>query len=160
MDESDNGPMGRGLDAVSGAARGLASSALGWATLALRLGSARPVAMLHDMRESLLDAQVPKMADAILARLDVESLIADHIDVQKLVETVLDRIDLTALARDRIDLAQLASEVIEEIDLPTIIRQSSSGVASEVVSGARATAATADEAVARFLTRRRKRHEP
>lgn len=182
MDEAEDGPVGRGLDAVAGLARGLAGPARGLAAIALRPpllpealtpakalqdvttrvehGREMSALMLHDMLEALLDAQVPKIADAVLARLDVEALISEHIDVHQIVESVLDRIDLTALARERIDLAQLASEVIDEIDLPAIIRESTSGVASDVVTGARATAATADEAVARFLSRRRRRHEP
>lgn len=120
-------------------------------------GSEASLEILHGVLETLLDAQVPKIADAVLARLDLTTLIADHVDVSQIVESILDRLDLTELARTRIDLAGLTNEVIEEIDLSALIRESTSGVASDVVTGARASAATADEAVARFLTRRRRR---
>ncbi len=120
-------------------------------------GSEASLEILHDVLETLLDAQVPKIADAVLARLDLTTLIADHVDVSQIVESILDRLDLTELARTRIDLAGLTNEVIEEIDLSALIRESTSGVASDVVTGARASAATADEAVARFLSRRRRR---
>lgn len=179
MAEPADGPFGRGLDAVAGLVRGAVVPARGLVSLALhppllpeamspgkalqdvsvrvQRGSEASLVALHEMLETLLDAQVPKIADAVLARLDLTTLIADHVDVGQIVESVLDRLDLTELARTRIDLAQLTNEVIEEIDLPAIIRESSSGVASDVVTGARAGAATADEAVARFLTRRRRR---
>lgn len=179
MDEVAEGPLGRGLDAVAGLARNAVVPAKGLAALVLRppwvpeaLSPARALhdvsvrvqrgrdlsaVALHELLETLLDAQVPKIADAVLARLDLTTLIADHVDVAQIVESVLDRLDLTELARTRIDLAQLTNEVIDEINLPAIIRESTSGVASDVVTGARASAATADEAVARFLTRRRRR---
>lgn len=170
---SADGPVGRGIDLAAGLAQTLTHRAAGparrMAQVAMRPPlvpqALSPARAVHDLTVrarrvgdssaeaaaelfgTMLDAQVPKIADAVLARLDLRGI----------VEAVLERIDLTELARDRIDLAQLASEVIDEIDLPSIIRESSTGVASDVVTGARASAATADEAVARFLARRRNR---
>lgn len=179
MSRIGEGPVGFGLDAVGGLVRGAMVPARGLASLALRppllpealtparalqdvsvrvqRGRELTVEALHDMVETLLDAQVPKIADAVMARLDLTALISEHVDVRRIVDSVLDRLDLTELVRERVDLAALASEVIDEIDLPAIIRDSTSGVAADVVTGARASAATADEAVTRFLSRRRKR---
>ncbi|MFI5428523.1 hypothetical protein [Aeromicrobium sp. UC242_57] len=92
----------------------------------------------HDLVESVLDAQLPRIVESVLDRIDLNALIAERVDVALIVESVLDQLDLTELSRARIDLAQLATEVIDEIDLPAIIRESTSGVASDVVTGARA----------------------
>lgn len=152
-----DGPVGRGLDL----AMGLAHAAVGparrvgrWAlTPPLVPDALSPGRAVHDVAVRAHRAGEVS-ADAAAELL---STTLDRVDLVAVVNAVLDRIDLTELVRTRVDLARLASEVIDEIDLPAIIRESSSGVASDVVLGARAGAATADEAVAKFLSRRRGR---
>ncbi|CAN5287772.1 hypothetical protein BH09ACT10_BH09ACT10_24390 [soil metagenome] len=102
---------------------------------------------------SVLENQMPQVTDALVSRMDLTDLLIANVDLARLVEAVLDHLDLTELVRSRVDLAGLTSEVIDEIDLPAIIRESTTGVAADVVTGARASAAGADDAVARFLAR-------
>lgn len=102
---------------------------------------------------SVLENQMPQVTDAVVSRMDLTDLVIANVDLARLVETVLDHLDLTELVRSRVNLAGLASEVIDEIDLPAIIRESTTGVAADVVTGARASAAGADDAVARLLAR-------
>ncbi len=118
--------------------------------------------------------------DAALAQVDPIALTEQHLDpkmVEKLVALVLppvmnaalDQLDLTALVSENVDLlalsnqvveeldlAAITNEVIDEIDLPGIIRESTSGVATDVVRGTRASAASADEAIANFFGRKRR----
>lgn len=156
----EDGPVGRGLDLASELAQSLTARAAAPARFVARLAmrpplvpeALTPARAVHDLTvraRRVGDSSVEAAAELFGAMLDSQ--------VPKIVDAVLERIDVTELARNRIDLARLASEVIDEIDLPAIIRESTSGVASDVVTGARAGAATADEAVARFLSRRRAR---
>jgi hypothetical protein len=55
--------------------------------------------------------------------------------------------------RTQVDLAGIAEEVIDEVNLPEIIRESSTGVAAEVVDGARMSAVSGDELVSRWVDR-------
>ena len=101
-----------------------------------RLGGQERVSARRDL-DRMVTALVPIVAEEVVARLDLDAIIA------------------------RIDLAGLAQEVIESIDLPEIIRESTGTVASEVVRGVRMQSIDADEAVARvvdrlFLRRRRR----
>ncbi len=122
----------------------------------------------------------PATVDAALAQLDPVALTEQYLDpvaVEKFVAialppvmaAVLDQLDVTEVVREnvdlvgltnevvaRIDLAGITNEVIDEIDLPGIIRESTSGVATEVMRGTRASAASADEAIASFFGRRRR----
>ena len=101
-----------------------------------RLGGQERASARRDL-DRMVTALVPVVAEEVVARLDLDAIIA------------------------RIDLAGLAEEVIESIDLPEIIRESTGTVASEVVRGVRMQSIDADEAVARvvdrlFLRRRRR----
>lgn len=154
---AEDGPVGRGLDL----AMGLAYLAAGPARKVGRWALHPPLvpdalSPARAVRDVTVRAQRAGEVSAEAAA-DLLSTTFERLDLVAIVDAVLDRIDLTDLVRSRVDLARLASEVIDEIDLPAIIRESSSGVASDVVTGARAGAATADEAVARFLSRRRGR---
>ena len=75
------------------------------------------------------DAAIPAVADAILARIDIDAIVS------------------------RIDLVTVVNQVIEEIDLPAIIRESSGGMASEAVLDVRMRGIEADETVNRIVDR-------
>ena len=75
-----------------------------------RLGGQERASARRDL-DRMVTALVPVVAEEVVARLDLDAIIA------------------------RIDLAGLAEEVIESIDLPEIIRESTGTVASEVVRG-------------------------
>lgn len=129
--------------------------------------------------EQALDVVVPFTVEATLSRLDPLVLIENHIrleQIEKLLDAhladvlalTLSQLDLTAIVRenvdlvgltndvvDQVDLAGITQNVIDEIDLQAIIRESTSGIAGDVVNGTRASAATADEFIASFFGRRR-----
>ena len=67
-------------------------------------------------------------------------MVLDRVDLKRIVETAIESIDLTEIVRTQVDVASLAEEVIEEVNLPEIIRESSTGVAAEVVDTARISA--------------------
>jgi hypothetical protein len=114
-----------------------------------------------------LDAIVATVdVEAVVRRLDLTRLVLDLVDLDAIVATVdieaivarvnvngvADRVDITPII-DRIDLVGLASYVIDEIDLPGVIRESTSGVASEAVRGVRMQSIDADQAVQRTIDR-------
>jgi hypothetical protein len=94
-----------------------------------------------------------RLVGAVLDTMDLTDVVLARVDLHRVVEAALDSLDLTALVRDRVDLASLAEEVVDEIDLPDIIRESSTGVAGEVVDGARLSAVAGDELVNRWIDR-------
>lgn len=123
-----------------------------------------------------LDVVTPTVLDPVLDRVDITGIVLDRVDLQRIVEAVLDRMDLTQVVLDRVDLktvvesaidsidlndivrthvdlADIAEEVIDEIDLPEIIRESSTGVAAEVVDVTRMSAVSGDELVSRWVDR-------
>ncbi|MDO8310172.1 MAG: hypothetical protein Q7V58_17670 [Actinomycetota bacterium] len=128
---------------------------------------------------SALDRLVPAIADAIVERLDLTSLVLEQVDLNRVVNSALDSLDLTQLVIDRIDVnaivdqadieriidrapvIPLANYVIEEIDLPQIIRESTGGVATDAVNAIRVQGVGADQLVSRLadrvLLRRRQR---
>lgn len=132
-----------------------------------------------DLAQVVTRVVTPEVTAAVAAAIDPVDLVEQHLDpvvVEKLVvvalppvmASVLAHLDLTSIVREnvdlvaitnevvsQIDLASIANEVIDEIDLPEIIRESTSGVATEVMRGTRASAASADEAIANFFGRRR-----
>lgn len=92
-------------------------------------------------------------AEAALERLDVTALVRDHVDLDELVATV----DLDAVAY-RLDLLGLAAFIIDGIDLPAIIRESTGGITSDALRGARLRSYGADQTVARAVDRVLLRH--
>jgi len=114
-----------------------------------------------------LDAIIASVdIEAVVRRLDLTRLVLDLVDLDAIVATVdieaiLARVDVNGVAErvditpiiDRIDLVGLASYVIDEIDLPGVIRESTSGVASEAVRGVRMQSIDADQAVQRTIDR-------
>jgi hypothetical protein len=77
----------------------------------------------------VLDGAIPAIADAIVARIDINAIV------------------------NRIDLVAIVNQVIDEIDLPSIIRESSGGMASEAVLDVRMRGIEADETVNRIVDR-------
>jgi hypothetical protein len=77
----------------------------------------------------VLDEAVPAIADAIIARLDLDAIL------------------------DRLNLVSIVNNVIEEIDLPAIIRESSGTMASDAVLDVRMRGIEADETVNRIVDR-------
>ncbi len=122
-----------------------------------------PVALVEEridpvVLEKLVALLVPTVAEAALAQLDLTAIVREHVELVTIANEVVDQLDLVAITNgvvERIDLAAITNDVIDEIDLPGIIRESTSGVATDVVHGTRASAASADEAIARFFGRRR-----
>lgn len=96
--------------------------------------------------EKMVTLLLPPIMESVLAQVDLTQLVRENVDLLSITNEVV----------DGVDLAGITNEVIDEIDLPGIIRESSSGVATEMVRGTRASAASADEAVARFFGRRRR----
>ena len=93
------------------------------------------------------------VASAAFDRLDLPVLVRDHVDLDAVVETV----DIDAILA-RIDLLGLATYIINGIDLPVIIRESTGGVTTEVLRGARQHSYEADQTVARVIDRVLLRH--
>jgi hypothetical protein len=128
---------------------------------------------------SALDRLVPVIADAIVERLDLTTLVLEQVDLNRVINSALDSLDLTQLVIDRVDVnaivdqadieriidrvpvIPLANYVIEEIDLPQIIRESTGGVATDAVNAIRVQGVGADQLVSRLadrvLLRRRQR---
>ena len=80
-------------------------------------------------------------------------VVLDRVDLGRVVQAAISEVDLNTLIRENVDVAGLAEEVIDEVDLPDIIRDSTSGVATVVVDGARMSAVSADELVNRWVDR-------
>ncbi len=84
--------------------------------------------------EALLDATVPRVADELVGRLDLDALVT--------------RLDLTSLART----------VIVEVDLPEIIRESTGAVSSGAVREVRMRSISGDDTIGRAVDRLLLRH--
>ena len=85
--------------------------------------------------------------------MDLTEIVLDRVDLKAVVESAIDSIDLNDIVRTQVDLAGIAEEVIDEVDLPEIIRESSTGVAAEVVDVTRMSAVSGDELVSRWVDR-------
>jgi hypothetical protein len=94
-----------------------------------------------------------RIVAAVLDRMDLTQVVLDRVDLKTVVESAIDSIDLNDIVRTHVDLADIAEEVIDEIDLPEIIRESSTGVAAEVVDVTRMSAVSGDELVSRWVDR-------
>lgn len=121
-----------------------------------------PVLDRLDLTGIVLDrVDLERLVVAVLDTMDLTTVVLDRVDLHAIVEAALDSLDLNEVVRSRVDLAGIAEEVIDEVDLPEIIRDSTTGVAAEVVDATRMSAVSADELVSRwvdrFLQRRRER---
>ena len=95
--------------------------------LALR-GSQQREDLGRELAE-VLDRVVPLVADQLLSRVDLNTVLA------------------------RLDLATLADEVIASVDLPELIRESTGAVSSETVREVRMRSISGDEALGRAMER-------
>ena len=76
----------------------------------------------------LLDRVVPPLFEAIITRVDLTEVVLNNVDVNAIVaQTQLDPII------ERIPMTEIADYVIEEIDLPTLVRESTGGVADDIL---------------------------
>jgi hypothetical protein len=98
--------------------------------------------------EIMLDEWTPVIAEQLLSRVDLTSLVLKHVDLDK----VVDAVDLEA-AIGRVDMVALVEDVITAMDLPAIIRESSRSVSSETVRGARMAAVSVDDAISKGIER-------
>ncbi len=113
-----------------------------------------PVLDRVDITEIVVQrVDLERIVGAVLDRMDLTEIVLDRVDLKAVVEAAIDSIDLNDIVRTKVDLAGIATEVIDEVDLPEIIRESSTGVAAEVVDGARMTAVSGDELVSRWVDR-------
>jgi hypothetical protein len=100
-----------------------------------------------------LTGLVQRAAAVTLDHIDVPGLVRDHVDL----DAVVAQVDVDAILA-RIDLLGLATYIIQGIDLPVIIRESTGGVTTEVLRGARQHSYEADQTVARVIDRMLLRH--
>lgn len=91
-----------------------------------------------------LDMLVPRIVDAVLARVDLTALVVDHVDVDAIVAQA----DVEPII-ERLPLVTIADYIIDEIDLPQIIRESTGGIAVETMHAARLQAMVADSVIGR-----------
>jgi len=96
-----------------------------------------------------LKAVVTKAIDEV----DLTEVVVENVDLGTVIQTAVEAVDLNTLIRTQVDVAGLAEEVIDEVDLPEIIRDSTSGVATVVIDGARMSAVSGDELVNRWVDR-------
>jgi hypothetical protein len=149
------------------------------ASVALSTGMHVSQRTLGVVVDPVLDAVVPRVADAILSRLDLTSIVLDRVQLEPIImralneldltEIVLSRVDIDAIVAtadieaiiDRVPIVPIADYVIDEIDLPQIIRQSTGGVATEAINSVRVQSFGADQWIARLtdaLVRRQHRN--
>jgi hypothetical protein len=88
---------------------------------------------------SFLDAVVPVAVNAVVSRINLTDIVVQHVDVNAIVA----RADINPIL-DRIPMTEIADYVIEEIDLPSLVRQSTGGVADDILGMLRFQAAETD----------------
>ena len=92
----------------------------------------------------VLDLLVPSVTGAVLSRLDLTTVVTEHVDLDAVVrevdiDAVIDRIDITALVRERVDLDAIVAgvdidSVAARIDIDAVIdRIDLVGLAQEVM---------------------------
>lgn len=154
------------------AIRDVVSNTVGMATdTASTMASLIEQTVTHAVTTSVdaaMDRMVPVIADAIIERLDLTSIVLTQVDLNRIVNSALDSLDLTQLVIDRVDvnaivaeadidavidrvpIIPLANYVIDEIDLPQIIRDSTSGIAGDAMNTMRRRSVGADQLVSRL----------
>jgi hypothetical protein len=104
----------------------------------------------------LVSRLAPELADAVVARIDLNKIIA-AIPIEDLLgdldlDALIKRIDLGSLL-GQVDLAPLVVEILGAVDLPGIIRESTSSIGGETVHVVRSQAIGADAVVERVTDR-------
>jgi len=115
-----------------------------------------------DVTALVLDVvDVDRIVTKALDGMNLTDVVINRVDLDRIVTKALDGMDLTELVRTRVDVAALAEDVIDDVDLPAIIRDSTTGVAADVINQGRLVALSGDELVNRwvdkFLFRRNQR---
>lgn len=91
---------------------------------------------------------LPALVRAVLERVDLAALIAEHVDL----DAIADGVDLDRIV-ERLDLIALARYVVDGIDLPDLVRESTGSMTSEMVHSARMQTMDADHVVERAVDR-------
>lgn len=107
--------------------------------------------------ERLLDALVPDVVHAVVARIDMTALVRQEVDLDEVaaaidVDAIARRVDVEAVIA-RVDLVGITEDILDRIDLPEIIRESAGSMTTEAVHDVRMTGIGADEAVNRAVDR-------
>jgi hypothetical protein len=125
-----------------------------------------------DLTQLVLDrVDLRRIVEAALDSIDVTEIVLQRVDLVAVVDAVLDQMNLTELVEDRVDIdalvatvdlepvidrlpiVEIAEYVIEQTDLPAIIRQSTGGIAADVVDAVRLRSYATDVATARIIDR-------
>jgi hypothetical protein len=77
---------------------------------------------------AFLDAVVPITVNAVISRVNITEIVIQHVDINAIVA----RANIDPIL-DRIPMAEIADYVIEEIDLPALVRESTGGVADNIL---------------------------
>lgn len=77
---------------------------------------------------SILDAVVPTAVNAVVSRVNLTEIVVQHVDINAIVA----RADINPIL-DRVPMTEIADYVIEEIDLPSLVRESTGGVADDIL---------------------------
>lgn len=77
---------------------------------------------------SILDGVVPPVVNAIVSRVDLTEVVVRYVNINEIVAQA----DLDPIL-DRIPMTEIADYVIEEIDLPSLVRESTGGVADDIL---------------------------
>ncbi|MFN8034580.1 MAG: hypothetical protein U0V73_01410 [Acidimicrobiia bacterium] len=98
----------------------------------------------------------PELADAIVARIDLNKILA-AIPLERLLEGVdlgalMQRIDIGSIIAS-MDIGTLLAEVLDAMDLPDVVRQSTSTVGGDAIDAVRSQAIGADALVERVTDR-------
>jgi hypothetical protein len=77
---------------------------------------------------TFLDNVVPPVFNAIISRVDLTEIVVKNVNINEIVAQA----DINPIL-DRIPMTEIADYVIDEIDLPTLVRESTGGVADEIL---------------------------
>lgn len=77
---------------------------------------------------SILDEVVPPVFNAIISRVDLTEIVVRNVNINEIVAQA----DINPIL-DRIPMTEIADYVIEEIDLPALVRESTGGVADDIL---------------------------
>lgn len=88
---------------------------------------------------AFLDAVVPVAVNAVVSRVDLTEIVVQHVDVNAIVA----RANIVPIL-DRIPMVEIADYVMAEIDLPSLVRESTGGVADDILDLLRFQAISTD----------------
>lgn len=97
---------------------------------------------------SLLDAVVPVAVNAVVSRINLTEIVVHHVDINAIVA----KADINPIL-DRIPMTEIADYVIDEIDLPALVRESTGGVADDILGLLRFQAVETDNFITGVVDR-------